>query len=650
MISPRQEGFCNPMKIFSAIAIIFLSAFCFSFSLQPGKEYNNLYSTSIGEFNKQLSLLSNKIKNTDLGTEQGKDIIRKQIETTRLRMKGLDFWFRYLEPVVYRKINGPLPVEWENEVFEKFEPPYRREGAGLSLAEEYLEEKIINKDSLASLIASSIEALNTFRADSITKHLDAHHHFFLANRLFLLNLAAVYTTGFECPDTGKIVPELRSMAKDVKGIYNHFAETFPSTPLSKEYLSLYDQTISFINQQPGSFSLFDNFVFIKDYVNPLFRMNQQFIRSYSVVTKNYNDFTLNNDCNSIFDKSLYSPQNSKGVYSLIEDSELLNEIKQTGKLLFYDPILSANNRRSCASCHKPTEYFTDTTQPTAFQFDHQQRLARNTPSLINAGFNHLVMLDGKHISLQDQAKDVMHNSAEMNNNEKDLVKKVLSCKEYKNALKKFLRYTPEEKEVTLTHIVSAITFYYTDFSNYTAPFDDAVNNKQTVSPAEKKGFNLFMSKAQCATCHFLPIFNGVRPPYIGSEFEVIGVPEDSTYHKLSPDKGRYNVNPANETMNAFRTNTIRNSALTKPYMHNGIFQTLEQVIDLYDAGGGAGKKLSVSNQTLSSDSLKLSKEEKIDLVAFIRSLNENIIFEQAPSKLPSSSKKELNKRKVGGEY
>ena len=609
-----------------------------------------MYTSSVGDFHQQLVVLSSAIRNANLGSEQNKDLVKGQIENCRLKMKGLDFWFRYLEPNVYRKINGPLPVEWENEVFEKFEPPYRREGAGLSLAEQYLEEKNVSKDSLASLIESSIDALNTFRADSITSQLNSYHHFFLANRLFLLNLAALYTTGFECPDINHIIPELRNLVKDVKDIYNTFDETFSSTPLSKDYLSLYDQTISFVNSQPDNFSSFDHFRWIKDYVNPLFRMNQQFIRAYSVVTKNYNDFTLNNDCNSIFDKSLYSPQNSKGIFSLVEDEKVLGEVKQIGRLLFYDPILSANNERSCASCHKPTECFTDTTLATAFQFNHQDHLPRNTPSLVNVGFNHLIMLDGKHISLQDQAKDVMHNSAEMNGGEQDLVKKVLSCREYKDAFKKFLRYTPEEKEVTLSHIVSAITFYYTDFSNYAAPFDDAMNNKLPVSVEAKKGFNLFMSKAQCGTCHFLPIFNGVKPPYIGSEFEVIGVPEDSLYHKLSDDKGRYNVNPAAETLHAFRTSTIRNAAFTKPYMHNGVFQTLGQVIDLYDAGGGAGKKLQVNNQTLSPDSLKLTKEEKTQLIAFIQSLNEKIIFEQPPSKLPSSTNKELNKRKVGGEY
>jgi cytochrome c peroxidase len=244
----------------------------------------------------------------------------------------------------------------------------------------------------------------------------------------------------------------------------------------------------------------------------------------------------------------------------------------------------------------------------------------------------------------------MHNSSEMNNDEKELVKKVMSCREYKDVFKKLLRYTPEEKEVTLSHIVSAITFYYADFSNYSAPFDDAINDKVSISQEATKGFNLFMSKAQCGTCHFLPVFNGVKPPYIGSEFEVIGVPEDTGYTKLSADKGRYDVNPAKETLNAFRTGTIRNAAHTKPYMHNGVFQTLDQVIDLYDAGGGAGKKLVVNNQTLSTDSLKLSKAEKNELIAFMQSLNENIIFEKPPSALPVSANKELNKRKVGGEY
>jgi len=103
-------------------------------------------------------------------------------------------------------------------------------------------------------------------------------------------------------------------------------------------------------------------------------------------------------------------------------------------------------------------------------------------------------------------------------------------------------------------------------------------------------------------------------------------------------------------MHAFRTSTLRNAANTKPYMHNGIFNTLEEVIDFYDGGGGAGHKLIVPNQTLAADSLQLTATEKKQLLAFLKSLNETVIFENPPATLPVSSNKELNKRKVGGEY
>ncbi|MGZ8510357.1 MAG: cytochrome-c peroxidase [Chitinophagaceae bacterium] len=586
----------------------------------------------------------------DLTSDKDRGKIKEQITISRASLKAIDFWLRYFEPIAYRKINGPLPVEWENEVFEKFEPPYRREGGGLILTELSLEEDPSNKNALLSLVDTSLVAIKTFEADSITTQLNNYDHFFLANRLYLLNLAALYTTGFECPDTNNIIPELRTMLPAIKNIYANFNINFSSTPLTKEYLDLYGQSIRFVNDQPLQFSLFDHYTFIKDFINPLFRINQQFINSYGVRSINFNDYSLDNAATSIFDKSLYNSQNTKGIFSFVDDEKTLAEIKNVGKLLFYDPILSGNNLRSCASCHKPTEYFTDTVLATAFQFDRQQHVLRNAPTLINAVFNHLIMLDGKHISLQGQAKEVILNPIEMNSTEKELVKKVMSCKEYKDAFKKFLRYTPEEKDVTLSHIASAITFYYADFSSYYAPFDNAMNNKHTLTNEEKNGFNLFMSKAQCGTCHFVPQFNGVKPPYVGSEFEVLGTPADTSYRKLSADKGRYGVNPAPEMLNAFRTGTVRNTAFTKPYMHNGIFESLDQVIDLYDAGGGAGKKLAVANQTLSPDSLKLSKTEKTNLLAFIHSLNENIIFEGPPAGLPASSNKSLNGRKVGGEY
>lgn len=638
------------MKTLIVILITLSTIICFSFNIRFNNSYIDNYINSLQEFKTQQSELRNTIFRSNISSQSDILTIRRGIEEARLKLKGIDFWLRYFEPNAYRRINGPLPVEWENEVFEKYEPSYRREGAGLSLMELSLDNSSLNKDSLLLLLSKSMEAIRTFEADSITSQLHSYSHFFLANRLFLLNLSAIYTTGFECPDTSQIIPELRAMLLNVRNIYTTYNQSFPSTRLSGEYMGEFEKSIAFLEKQSELFSVFNHFEFIRDHVNPLFAMNQKFIIEYNVSSNNFNDYTLNNDVLSIFNKSLFTPQNTKGIYSLVENEKDLQEIRNIGKLLFYDPILSGNNMRSCASCHKPTEYFTDTLVQTPLQFDRQERLPRNAPTLINSIFNHLIMLDGKHLSLQDQGRDVITNPTEMNSEKNDLIRKVLSCREYRDAFKKFLKLTPEEKEITLDHIVSAITYYDGSYSRFYSPFDEAMNHKQNLSGDAINGFNLFMSKAKCATCHFVPNFNGVKPPFIGSEFEVLGTPEDTSFTMLSSDSGRFLVNKAPETLHAFRTGSVRNAEYTKPYMHNGVFNSLDEVIEFYNVGGGQGKKLIVRNQTLSGDSLKLSIVEKRELIAFIHSLNEDIQFEEAPVSLPKSSDELLNNRKVGGNY
>lgn len=633
------------------LSIIVSVGFLFSFnnSTNPGR-YEDYYRTKVNSFHDvQLQLLTT-IKNSNLANAHDVAKINEAILEARNQMKGIDFWLRYLDPVVYRTINGPLPVEWETEVFEKFEAPYKREGTGLTQAALYLEEENPDKEHLLYLVQSSIDSRATYLHDTTTKHLKTDDHFFLCNRLYLLNLAAIYTTGFECPDTSRIIPELRIMMAATNVIYSTFNESFGTTPLPAEYLALYNKAVDFVNTQPEQYSLFDHFTFIRDYVNPLFIQNQKLLNKYKVFSRSMVDYSLNKKEISIFDKDIYYGQNAKGIYHRVEDEATVKEIENLGRMLFYDPILSANNQRSCASCHKPDEFFTDTLTATNLQFNGRDFLPRNTPSLINASYNHLLMMDGKHISLTAQTKDVMTNPKEMGSSREEILEKVLSCNEYKQGFKKLLQYTPTEKEITLDHIASAITLYYSKFSSYYSPFDEAMNEHKPITTASKEGFNLFMSKAQCATCHFVPQFNGVKPPFVSSEFEVLGVPKDTAFTALSHDMGRHDAHKADEMKNAFRTGSLRNIQYTKPYMHNGVFNTLEQLVDFYNAGGGAGRGLNVPNQTLSADSLGLSKTEKNKLVKFMASLNEKIEFERTPEKLPQSKIKSLNTRKVGGTY
>lgn len=635
----------------SAFILIIVTLLLLSFKkYNSGNDYIDLYSNRIGNFESKLKELQGVINARELTNAADINKIRDEINSCRLELKGIDIWLRYLEPISYKRINGPLPVEWETEVFEKFEKPYKREGAGLTLASLYLDEEKKHKDSLSKLINYSLIAIQTYKQDSITKYLKTFDHFYLCNRLFLLNLATIYTTGFECPETDNVIKELESMLLSVGKIYSSYNLFFPNKPLPNSYLNSYERCINFVKAQSKDFEVFDHFSFVKDHINPLFSINQQLINEYQVKSNSYVDYSLTKEASSIFSKQLFVGQNTKGIFQNIKDEKVLGEIERIGKLLFYDPILSGNNLRSCVSCHAPSHFFTDTIQSAALQFDKKESLQRNTPSLLNSTFNHLIMHDGLHFNLQDQAKAVITSSVEMGSTEKDVVEKVMSCEEYKTIFEGLLKYTPQEKTVTIDHIASALTLYYGKFSMFESPFDIAMNNKKETSISAKKGYNLFMSKAQCATCHFAPQFNGVKPPYVGSEFEVLGVPKDTNYKALSDDKGRYFINPAKETANAFRTGTVRNAEKTKPYMHNGIFKTMNQLIDFYDGGGGAGRGLNVPNQTLSSDSLHLTNEEKINLISFISSLNEEIEFDKTPNKLPISKKKKLNSRKPGGDY
>ena len=620
----------------------------FSFSSGPGiNSYKQFYFSELKQLEEQQRDLLLRSQN---GADAQAEELKGSINQARLKMKEMDFWLRYLAPLSQKKINGPLPVEWETEVFEKFEKPYKRDGAGLTLAWLQLDEPRPDRQHVNLLLSEALNEIPVYRNDTITTELDTHDHFFLCNRLFLLNLATIYTTGFDCPDASRVIPELRVMMQGTQRIYTAYNQSFTEYPLSKEYLALYTDAISFAQHQSSDLTQFDHYTFIRDYVNPLFALNQQMLVQYHVVIKSLLNYALNKQARSVFSKSLFHAQNPKGIFLRVDDPEVLLELEQVGKMLFHDPILSANNERSCASCHKPGQYFTDTISAASERFDHRGLLTRNTPTLLNAQYNHLIMLDGKHITLQAQAKGVISSADEMGSKEEEMIGKVMSCKTYRTTFNKLLKYTPQEKAVTADHIASAITYYYTRFSRFDAPFDQAMNKQTELTPDAIAGFNTFMGKAQCGTCHFAPQFNGIKPPYIGSEFEVLGVPSDTAYLKLSSDTGRYGVNPATETKHAFRTGTLRNVAHTMPYMHNGVFKTLDEVIEFYNTGGGAGHGLSVPNQTLSSEPLSLSSEEKSQLIAFMNSLNEPVIFEQAPERLPLSSIKELNKRVPGGTY
>jgi len=167
-----------------------------------------------------------------------------------------------------------------------------------------------------------------------------------------------------------------------------------------------------------------------------------------------------------------------------------------------------------------------------------------------------------------------------------------------------------------------IAAYIRSLQQMSTPFDRYMKgDTAALSAWAVKGFNLFMGKAKCGTCHFMPLFNGAVPPYFDKiESEVLGVPLSKDQAVVDTDSGAYNIYRIGYQMYSFKTPTVRTSTQTAPYMHNGIYQTLDEVIDFYDHGGGAGLGIELEFQTLPSDSLHLTAEEKQQIKAFLEVL------------------------------
>lgn len=329
------------------------------------------------------------------------------------------------------------------------------------------------------------------------------------------------------------------------------------------------------------------------------------------------------------------------------------EVADLGRILFFDPALSANSLRACASCHQPEKAFTDGLALSQ-SFEPGKFLTRNAPTIINSVLQRRLFHDGRAFSFEDQAGRVMSNPLEMHNDFHTVADKLVHSKEYRDLFKRAFADT-EDTSITGRSILIAIAEYERTLIGMNTKFDKAISNREgALNEDEKAGFNIFMGKGSCGSCHFLPLFNSLVPPvYVETEWEIIGVPSPKLTNprQLDADPGRYEIIPVDIFKNAFKTPGLRNVALTAPYMHNGVFKTLDEVIDFYDRGGGKGLGYDVPNQTLSEEPLNLSPTEKFQLKSFLESLTDTITLNKIPDHLPVFEDNEkLNERKVGGEY
>ncbi len=311
---------------------------------------------------------------------------------------------------------------------------------------------------------------------------------------------------------------------------------------------------------------------------------------------------------------------NKNYFSIyFNDTANQNLQAQLGKKIFFDKSFSANKKIACSSCHQPNKTFTDGLQK-AVGLDNEL-LTRNTPTLWNVIYQKAFFADGRAYQLEQQSADVLHNALEMGVNITNTIYSLQKNKIYKNLFYTAFRGTADTA-ITEYGFYKAIAAYEKTLVNLNKPFDKFLQgNNNALTKAQINGYNLFAGKALCGSCHFMPLFNGTVPPFFNdSEFEIIGTPATVNCTKIDDDEGRYTITKAAVQRFGFKTPSLRNIANTAPYMHNGVFNTLEQVVEFYHKGGGQGFGYAVPNQTLPFDSLQLNQHEKKDIIAFLKTL------------------------------
>lgn len=271
-----------------------------------------------------------------------------------------------------------------------------------------------------------------------------------------------------------------------------------------------------------------------------------------------------------------------------------------GKQLFFDLRLSKDNTMSCATCHNPGLGYGDGLPRTSGYMGVE--LGRNSPSLYTTAYQNLWFWDGRARSLEEATLMPIREPSEMNQDLPGLVAKLSGIPGYVRQFKQVFRDPP----ITPENIGKAIASFLRTIKPGDSPLDRFFKgDRSALSPSARRGLQLFLGKARCALCHH-------GPNLTDDGFHNIGVLPAAP---LMDDPGRYKVVPLPALKGAFKTPSLRNVALTAPYMHNGVFSTLKDVIEFYDRGGDTRDNLAPEMQPLN-----LSAQEKEDLEALLLAL------------------------------
>lgn len=529
---------------------------------------------------------------------------RRLFKDARYLYKEIEFIIEYRYPHTATKINGaPLP-ESEPSANLLVKDPVGFQMLEPLVFDAFTEESQQEMGFQLSEINAAIAMLKNSQANLSLNNAEILD----ALRLNIYRMVVKGISGFDAPIGNTGILEAKAVLETTKAVIAQF-------PNATQVVALCQKNIDYLSLN-NDFIGFDRATFLRAYLNPFCQALKDFQDEqhipYVEEPRAVNVRASHLFANNAFDKDFFAPSYNRNA----SDAQIA-----LGKLLFFDARLSKSKTRSCASCHKPELALTDG-MPLNMSLDGQAKLLRNTPSLWNAALQPAQFYDSRIAFLEDQVHDVVANKNEMNGNLENIVQELATDKKYRDAFMQAYGL----KQENVTNLKRALASYVRSLVSFQSDFDRFMRgDEQAMDDEQVKGFNLFMGKAKCATCHFVPLFNGTVAPYYEKiESEVLGVPntKNKTQAKLDADLGKFNLYGIPYQKYAFKTVGLRNVALTAPYMHNGVYNTLEEVVDFYEDGGGAGLGISLDNQTLAPDKLNLADDEKKAIVKFLSALTD----------------------------
>ncbi len=442
-------------------------------------------------------------------------------------------------------------------------------------------------------------------------------------RLELARVSTLGIAGFDAPLSGDAMVEA-ALALD--GVRELFAEAGPGywsalTLARRSFDTPLARAAKYLRDHPD-FDSFNRLAFITQYAVPATHALDRLRTEASTVPVRIPRAWRASSA-SVFDSDAFDVR----VYAPTTAPRPSPELIALGRQLFFDVKLSGTGTRSCASCHNPATAFQDGLVRAASIRPNGPPVARNTPTLINAALAPSQFMDERSVTLEDQVLEVLRSPAEMASSAEQAAATLSRDSSMRSV---FARAYHDDKPISALRVRQALAAFVRGLVSLRSRFDRAVQpggDTTALDDDERNGFRLFMGKAKCGTCHFAPLFNGTSPPmYMSSDVEVIGTPRaPSTPTDVDPDSGRARIDHLPLHVRAFKTPGLRNVTLTAPYMHNGAFRSLDEVLLFYDRGGGAGAGASVANQTLAPDSLHLSSQERRQIAAFLAALTDTAV-------------------------